>query len=121
MTSINGKLNSAGITLDQLTNWIEMPVLYHYKFNDTWGMYAGGYYAFKSSAKLKYSGVEMDITNYHSSDYGLKLGGQYFIDGHQAINFDYSLGLADLLDSVSGVPEAVAKNSGVTVAYQYEF
>lgn len=125
---------TAKFTIDLNTTWLEMPVLYHYALSDQVSLYGGGYYALRVSStaisdyRADYDGGTEGATNTHeaidvnNSDYGLMLGGQYYLTKNNVINFDYSFGIADVLGRLKdSTKDPLSQLSGFSISYEYQF
>lgn len=98
-------------------DFVEVPVLLRLGSNDS-SLYAGGYGAFKVSAKAMTAGMETDLSSdIEDFDYGLVFGislgfGEFELDGR------YSHGLQDLLKD-PGAPQI--KNRALMLLLGYTF
>lgn len=83
-------------------DYIKVPVLAKFSFGGG-GMispqiYAGPYIGFKANAKAEVDGEEQDIENIKSTDFGVSVGADLFINSLFSLGARYSAGLTSIAD-----------------------
>lgn len=108
----NGKWTASGTEKKLQTNYIEVPVLYHYMINESWGVHGGVYGSYLLSSTL--AGVN-NKSSMSSIDYGITAGVGYMYQ-NWLFGAGYSLGLKDVDGSSNE-----SKVSGFTAKVGYLF
>lgn len=102
-------------------DYIKVPVLVKFGFGSS-GMispqiYAGPYVGFKANAKMEIDGEETDFDNVKSTDFGVSVGADLFINSLFSLGARYSAGLTNIADE----GDADFKNSVFSIVAGIEF
>lgn len=102
-------------------DYIKVPVLAKFGFGGggtiSPQIYAGPYIGFKANSKAEIDGDEFDFDNVKSTDFGVSVGADLFINSLFSLGARYSAGLTSIVDE----GDADVKNSVFSITAGIEF